>query len=59
MNTIVLPDGYNGRTVECFIDPVYEDFHCYKLKVAGSDHLLRWITKADYISECFKQLNKQ
>ena len=45
--------------MECFIDPVYEDFHCYKLKVVGSDYLFRWITKVEYISECFKQLNKQ
>lgn len=36
MNTILLPDGYNGHVVECYTDPVEIKDGVAKLRVVGS-----------------------
>lgn len=44
MNTITLPSGYNGHTVECYIKPLEVDGNMVKLRVVRSEHLIRWIS---------------
>lgn len=45
--TILLPDGYNGHTVECDAEPIERHGDVYKLRVTGS-YLIRWITRQDW-----------
>ena len=46
--TITLPNGYNGDTVECLLNPVLdEDTSCVKLRVKNSPYLFRWVAKSD------------
>ena len=47
MNTIKLPDGYNGNMVECYTQPIKEDANVAQLRVVGSDYLTRWVAKKD------------
>ena len=50
LDTITLPDGYNGHTVECDIYPVLDiDKTSVKLRVTGSDYLFRWCPIEDWI----------
>lgn len=59
MNTIILPDGYNGEVVECDCEPIFKDGECYKLRVHNS-YLIKWCTRQQwenamyevYIQEC-------
>lgn len=39
MDTIVLPDGYNGHTVKCYTDPIEVKDGIAKLRVVGSSYL--------------------
>ncbi len=48
MNTITLPDGYNGHTVECDATPIAEDGNMVKLRVTGSSYLFTWVRRADW-----------
>ncbi len=44
-DTITLPDGYNGHTVECYRTPIETDGDLVKLRVVGSAYLFRWAYK--------------
>jgi hypothetical protein len=46
---VSLPDGYNGHTVGCLVEPIARDGSLVKLQVAGRgrEHLIRWIDSAD------------
>jgi len=46
-DVVIVNDGYNGDTVECYADPIDEDQTCYKLQVKNS-HLTKWISKEEY-----------
>ncbi len=48
MQTILLPDGYNGHVVECEIDPIEKDGEVYKLRVKGSSHLTKWCSRQQW-----------
>ncbi len=48
MNTITLPDGYNGHTVECDATPIEDDGNLLKLRVTGSPYLFRWVRRAEW-----------
>lgn len=42
--TITLPDGYNGHTVECYAKPLeIGDDGLAKLRVVGSTYLIKFI----------------
>ena len=47
MDTIKLPDGYNGDFVECECKPIEKDGDNYKLRVKGS-YLIRWCTRQQW-----------
>ena len=47
-HTITLPNGYNGDTVECECKPLEYDGGCYKLKVAGEENYIRWVSVVDW-----------
>ncbi|MBC8641673.1 hypothetical protein IAG25_33140 [Caballeronia sp. EK] len=46
---VCLPDGYNGHTVNCLVEPIARDGSLVKLRVAerGREHLIRWVADAD------------
>lgn len=51
MNTITLPNGYNGDTIKCFIKPILEeDKTMVKLQCAepGTEYMFRWVYKDQY-----------
>jgi len=48
MNSIKLPDGYNGDFVECEIDPIEKDGDNYKLRVKGSSYLIKWCSRQQW-----------
>jgi hypothetical protein len=48
MNTITLPNGYNGDTIRCDATPIAEDGDLLKLQVTGSDYLFRWIRRDEW-----------
>ena len=48
MNTITLPDGYNGHTVECDATPIAEDGNMVKLRVTGSSYLFTWVRREEW-----------
>lgn len=66
MDTIKLPDGYNGRFVECDCEPIEKDGDNYKLRVKGS-YLIRWCTRQQwesamyeaYTEEAYRSLEKE
>ena len=45
MDTVILPDGYSGGKVTCYVEPIETDGNMLKLRVVGSDYLFRWTTK--------------
>jgi hypothetical protein len=45
MDTIKLPDGYNGHFVECECEPIEKDGETYKLRVKGSPYLIKWCSR--------------
>ena len=47
VTTIVLPDGYNGHTVECDVMPIARQGDEYKLRVSGS-YLIRWVSRQQW-----------
>ena len=47
MDTIKLPDGYEGNFVECECEPIEKDGDQYKLRVKGS-YLIRWCTRQQW-----------
>jgi hypothetical protein len=49
MQTITLPDGYNGHTVKCYVEPIEVDGNLVKLQVAEPDkkYMFRWARKND------------
>ena len=48
MDTIKLPDGYNGHFVECECDPIEKDGDNYKLRVKGSSYLIKWCSREQW-----------
>ena len=49
MDTIKLPDGYEGNYVECECEPIERDGDNYKLRVKGS-YLIRWCSRQQWES---------
>lgn len=49
MDTIKLPDGYNGHIVECECEPIEKDGDNYKLRVKDS-HLIKWCSRQQWES---------
>ena len=47
MNTIILPDGYIGGTVECDCEPILIDGNQYKLKVKDKPYI-KWCSKEQW-----------
>lgn len=47
MQTITLPDGYNGHTIECYAKPVWSDGVIAKLAVVGSAYLIKYALVKD------------
>ena len=47
MDTIMLPDGYNGDFVECEREPIEKDGRTYKLRVKNS-YLIRWCSRQQW-----------
>lgn len=45
--TIILPDGYNGHTVECDAEPIERDGDEFKVRVTGS-YLTRWVSRQQW-----------
>ena len=58
MNTITLPDGYNGHTVECDATPIAEDGNMVKLRVTGSSYLITWVRRVDWEKLTKGELNR-
>lgn len=66
MNTIKLPDGYNGHFVECECEPIEKDGDNYKLR-AKDTGFIRWCTRQQwenamyeaYIEESFRSLESE
>jgi hypothetical protein len=57
MDTIKLPDGYNGDFVECECEPIEKDGETYKLRVKDS-HLIKWCSRQQWevaIWEAYKK----
>lgn len=54
MDTIKLPDGYNGHVVECECEPIEKDGETYKLRVKGS-YLIRWCTRQQWESAILEE----
>lgn len=52
MDTIKLPDGYNGHIVECECEPIEKDGDAYKLRVKGS-YLIKWCTRQQWESAMY------
>ena len=48
MDTIKLPDGYNGDFVECECEPIEKDRETYKLRVKGSSYLIKWCSREQW-----------
>ena len=48
MDTIKLPDGYNGHVVECECEPIEKDGETYKLRVKGSSYLIKWCSREQW-----------
>ena len=51
--TITLPDGYNGDTVQCYAKPIEEDGNMLKLRVAepGRDYMIKWCRMSTWFAE--------
>lgn len=49
MNTITLPDGYNGHTAKFYTEPLEIDGNLVKLQCAepGKEYMFRWARKED------------
>lgn len=48
MNTITIPHGYNGDTIDCFTVPIEIDGNLAKLRVANSSYLFMWVRLSEY-----------
>jgi hypothetical protein len=44
---IALPDGYNGDTVDCYVDPIEIDGNLAKLRVVGRSYMFKWTMLED------------
>ena len=53
MQTIILPDGYNGHTAKFNSKPVETDGNLIKLQCAepGKEYMTRWTNRKEYISQ--------
>jgi len=45
--TVTLPDGYNGHTVECLLDPIEQDGDMVKLQVKCSS-MIKWVRISEW-----------
>lgn len=60
--TITLPDGYRGHTIECYVEPIYDETNgAVKLQVAekGKEYMFKWVYKDQYNrlkNECQKKV---
>jgi hypothetical protein len=58
MDTIELPDGYEGNFVECECEPIEKDGEIYKLRVKGS-HLIRWCTRQQWENAMYEAYTEE
>ena len=58
MNTILLPDGFNGDLVECDCDPIEVNGDNYKLQVHDS-YMIRNCTKAQWEAAMWEAYTKE
>jgi hypothetical protein len=55
MQTITLPDGYNGHTVTLNAEPVRRERGMVMLTVQGREWLIKWVALDVYQRELAKQ----
>jgi hypothetical protein len=47
---MVVPDGYNGRTVELSLHPCELDGNSVKLWAVGRPYLIRWVRVDEWLA---------
>ena len=58
METIKLPDSYNGDTVECDVEPIEKDGDSYKMRVHGTQ-LIKWCTRQQWEDAMYEAYNNE
>lgn len=53
--TITLPDGYNGHTVELHAEPLSVERGMVMLAVVGREWLIKWVSLGVYERELLEQ----